>query len=249
MWLLLQTILLNLMFFLLFSVVFFLLIPALIVIGLVLAPFGTPRHFFARARFLVKVFGRVVTVLGEPFVSVRLDSIPDNFSLPCIYVSNHRSAVDGFTMSHLPGEGVQVANLWPFKIPVLGFFARLTGYLSIREMNPEEFSARGTALLKQGVSIVSFPEGTRSVGRELGAFHGSIFRLAQETGAPVVPLCLSGSDKILPKGSHTLRPGRVRMRLLEPVFKDTYQGLTPFRFKNMVRERIALELDRMELTE
>jgi 1-acyl-sn-glycerol-3-phosphate acyltransferase len=168
---------------------------------------------------------------------------------PCIYICNHRSAVDAFTMARMPGEIIQVVNVWPFKLPVLGFFAKFAGYLSIRELSPEEFAQRGARFLEQGVSISAFPEGTRSATREMGPFHGSLFRLAMETGVPVVPVCLSGTETVMPRGARFLSPGLIRVRALKPVYNDAYSDLTPFKFKNMVRERIALELDRMELTE
>ncbi len=243
---LLRTIYLNLSFYFLFFAVSAVLIPVLILIGVSLLPFGSWRKTMARTRFLVKVYGRVMTMLGEPLLRVRREKPAVLPPLPCIYISNHRSAVDAFTMSHLPGEGVQVVNLWPFKIPVIGFFAKFAGYLSIRELAPDEFIRRGEKLLKEGVCIVAFPEGTRSLTREMGPFHGSLFRLALQTGAPIVPVCLAGAEKVMPKGSPFLFPGLIRMRTLEPIGPETYEGMTPFKLKNLVRDRIAAELDEME---
>lgn len=244
-----QTIWLNLTFYLLFFAVSVLLVPVLTLIGVVMIPFGSWRRTLARARFLIKIFGRTITLLGEPLVHVRREQIHGNWPRPCIYVFNHRSASDAFIASWLPGEGVQIVNLWPFKIPVLGFFARLAGYLSIREMPQEEFVQRGGKLLEEGVSIVGFPEGTRSTSREMGSFHGAIFRLAQETGFPIVPVCLSGTENSPRKGTLVLHPGKVRIRPLEPIIAETYRDMSSFKLKNIVRDRIAEELDRMEPAE
>lgn len=244
-----QTIALNLSFSVLFFAVSALLIPVLTLIGLLLAPFGSWRRTLAHTRFLIKVYGRVMMVLGWPLLQVRAERMSGKPPLPCIYICNHRSSSDAFTMAMLPGEIVQVVNIWPFKLPVLGFFAKLAGYLSIRKMSTDEFMQRGSALLKQGVSIAAFPEGTRATSREMGPFHGSLFRLALKTGVPIVPVCLSGTEKAPPKGSLILHPMVIRVRSLEPICQNAYQDWSPFKFKNIVRERIAEELDRMELAE
>ena len=106
---------------------------------------------------------------------------------------------------------VQIVNVWPFRIPVLGLYAKFSGYLNIRMMSQEEFLAQATKLLVDGVSIIFFPEGTRSASRTMGSFHGAAFRLALESKAAVVPLCITGNENIPPKGSLLLRPGTIRV--------------------------------------
>ena len=113
-------------------------------------------------------------------------------------------------------------------------------------MPPEEFIARAARHLEQGVSIATFPEGTRSGGREMGPFHGLAFRLALQTGVPIVPLCISGNERIPPRGTGWLNPGIIRVRRLPAVRVGQYRDLSPFQLKNRVRGLIAEELDRME---
>ncbi|MEN8256043.1 MAG: lysophospholipid acyltransferase family protein [Verrucomicrobiota bacterium] len=243
----LQTLLLNLMFYFLFSIVLVLLVPALILIGLLKAPFLSHRKNMESLRILIRVYGRSMLFLGWPFIRVRVEREAGDPPKACIYTSNHRATSDGFLMGMLHCEGVQVVNIWPFKVPALGFFARLAGYLSIREIPIEEFMQRSSELLSQGVSIISFPEGTRAGSRKMGPFHSALFRLALQTGAPIVPICISGSEDKPRKGSAIMHPGLIRMRLLAPITEETYRGMSPFKLKNMVRDRIASELDRMEL--
>ena len=200
----------------------------------------------AVTRTLIKVYGRVVLILGWPFIRVRMEQPTGLWPQPCIYICNHRSASDGFLVAMLPGEGVQVVNVWPFKLPVLGFFARLAGYLSIREMPASEFMHRSAKLLSEGVSIVAFPEGTRSGSRKMAPFHGALFRLALKTGAPIVPVCLSGSEKTPPKGSGILHPSRICVRTLDALTNEDYAEMTPFKLKTRVRNRMVAELETME---
>jgi 1-acyl-sn-glycerol-3-phosphate acyltransferase len=149
-------------------------------------------------------------------------------------------------MGILPYELVQIVNVWPFRIPVLGFYAKLAGYLNIRMMHPDQFMEQASKLLKDGVSIVFFPEGTRSTSGKMGNFHGSAFRLALSSKASIVPLCLSGSEYTPPKGSPLLHPGIVRVRSLPSIHFDEYKDLTAFALKNRVWKIIDHELSTME---
>ena len=245
----LQTILLNLMFYSLFFIVVVALVPVLALIGLAKAPFLSHRQNMKSLRMLIRVYGRSMVFLGWPFIRVRVEKEAGDPPKACIYVSNHRATSDGFLMGMLDCEGVQVVNLWPFKVPVLGFFARMAGYLSIREIPIEEFMCRSSELISQGVSVISFPEGTRSGSLKMGPFHSALFRLALRTGAPIVPICISGSENKPIKGSAVMHPGLIHMRLLSPVVEESYRTMSPFKLKNHVHELIATELKKMESSE
>ncbi len=189
----------------------------------------------------------IIKALPYPFVKIIYKDLDKTKTEgPFIFVSNHRSASDPFLMACLPYECVQVVNIWPFKLPVLGFMAKLAGYLSIREMPFEEFSQKTTDLLNEGVSIIAFPEGTRSADGSLGQFHGSIFRVALQTGYPVVPVCITGNEKIPARGTLLLRPGTIKIHKLSPITYDEYIGFTPYKLKNMLRQLIADEIEAME---
>ncbi|MDZ4199013.1 MAG: lysophospholipid acyltransferase family protein, partial [Kiritimatiellia bacterium] len=157
-----------------------------------------------------------------------------------------RSSSDPFLMACLPGEGIQWVKSWPFRLPILGLFARGSGYLSVYEMSKEELLAKSVKELRDGCSIIVFPEGTRSVSREMGSFHGLVFRLALQTGAPIVPVCLSGSEDKPRRGSLALHPGRIRVKVLPALKSSEYMEWSSFHLKQEVRERIRRELDRME---
>ncbi|MBV5336708.1 MAG: 1-acyl-sn-glycerol-3-phosphate acyltransferase [Deltaproteobacteria bacterium] len=129
---------------------------------------------------------------------------------------------------------------------MLGFYAKLSGYLNIRMMLPEQFVQKASELLKDRVSIVFFPEGTRSPGKKMGSFHGSAFRLALQTKAAIIPLCISGSETVMPKGSSLLHPGTITVRRLPAISWEEYQDLTAFALKNRVWKIIDHELSAME---
>jgi 1-acyl-sn-glycerol-3-phosphate acyltransferase len=209
--------------------------------------FNSHRNTMKRFRRAISWYGKLMTTLPYPFIRLRYEDHAKNGSGgPFIFVSNHRSASDAFLMCVLPHECVQIVNVWPFRIPVLGLYAKLSGYLNIRMMTPEQFMKRASALLAQDVSVIFFPEGTRSAGRTMGSFNGAAFRLALATKASVVPLCIAGNDNIPPKGSLLLRPGTIRVRRLPAITWDEYKDLNAFAFKNRVWHIIDSELAVME---
>jgi 1-acyl-sn-glycerol-3-phosphate acyltransferase len=219
--------------------------------ALVVTPIGlTAGHRAAlrRIRRSISWYGKVVIyVLPFPWIRVRYRELkPHDVSGPALWVCNHRSSSDPFLLAVVPDEGVQVVNRWPFRLPLWGPVARLAGYLSVRELSVESFLEQSTRLLQEGVSIGAFPEGTRSGGRAMGPFHGTVFRLALATRVPIVPLAISGNERMPPRGTIRLYPGVVRIHRLPALTWDEYKDLSPFQLKNRVRDRIAAELVRME---
>jgi 1-acyl-sn-glycerol-3-phosphate acyltransferase len=222
-------------------------IPLLTLLVAILSPFMSHRSTMKRFRRCISWYGIIVTSIPFPFINLRYeDSSGGNAEEPYIFVSNHRSSSDAFLMCVLPHECVQIVNTWPFRIPVLGFYARMSGYLNIKNMPPDLFFETAVTLLKEKVSIIFFPEGTRSGGKQMGNFHGSAFRLALKSKAPIVPLCISGNENIPPKGSLLLRPGTIRVRRLPAITWAEYKDMNVFSLKNRVREIISNELQLME---
>jgi 1-acyl-sn-glycerol-3-phosphate acyltransferase len=192
----------------------------------------------------------MVVWMAYPLVRVRFDNRSgiESFEGPFIFVCNHRSSSDPFLMSVLPASCnvVQVVNKWPFKLPVIGIYARLAGYLDINSMPAEEFNERAGKLLGQNVSIIFFPEGTRSGGTSMGPFHGTAFRLFLGARVPIVPICISGNENIPHKGSLVLNPGRVNIRMLPPIRWEDCRDMKAYKVKTLVKKLIEDELVLMD---
>ena len=188
-------------------------------------------------------YGEIILKLPWPLVRVKyVDYAPDE-TPPFVFVSNHRSSSDGFLMACLPFECIQVLNIWPTRIPLLGLIGKLAGYLSPREMPFEEYLRAGSKLLAEGCSIIAFPEGTRSGSRVLGQFHGSTFRVAMHNRVKIVPLAICGNEYIPRRGSAWLNPGQIVVSKLPAVFPERFAEMTPFKLKTMVREMIRQHLE------
>jgi 1-acyl-sn-glycerol-3-phosphate acyltransferase len=206
------------------------------------------RKTLRLVRRSISHYGKAILRCGWPTVRVRYVDHATGETPPFVYVANHRSTSDAYLMACLPCEAVQVVNIWPFRIPVLGVVARIAGYLSVREMPIEDFLHRGTELLSQGVSVIAFPEGTRSGSRTMGPFHGSAFRLAIHAGARVAPLAISGNENIPRRASLWLQPGQITVQKLPALDVAQCQTLGAFKLKIRVQEMIQQYLDRVEGT-
>lgn len=197
-------------------------------------------------RRTISHYGAAILRCGWPMVRVRYVDHAPGETPPLVFVANHRSTSDAYLMALLPCELVQVVNIWPFRIPFLGSVARIAGYLSVREMPLEDFLRQGAELLSQGVSVVAFPEGTRSGSKRMGPFHGSAFRLAIHAGVRISPLAISGNENNPRRGSLWLRPGEITVHKLPGLDAAQYRTLGVFKLKTAAREMIRQHLDRME---
>ncbi len=212
--------------------------------------FSSGRITMRRFRRAIRRYGRVlVFIFPLPFLKViykDLGSADTEEKGPYIIICNHRSSSDPFLMACLPYEVVQVVNDWPFRLPFLGAFARWAGYLSVKELPAGEFAARCRYYLEKKVSLVVFPEGTRSGSRQMGQFHGAVFRVALQMPVSIIPLCISGNEDKPPRGSVLLNPGVIKIHKLSAVRPGQYEGYTSFKLKNLIRDIIDKETARMD---
>ena len=237
----------NLYIYIFFILTSMVIIPLLTIFVAFLSLFMSHRRTMKRFRRGISWYGKIAILLPFPFIKIHYEDISKNDpSEPYIFVCNHRSASDAFLMCVLPHEAVQVVNRWPFRLLVLGIYAKLSGYLDINAMPTELFFEKALKLLKEDVSIIFFPEGTRSGDKKIGNFHGLAFRLALQAKVPIVPLCISGNENIPPKGSLLMRTGTIRVRRLPAIQWKDYKDRTVFSLKRNVREIISNELYLME---
>jgi 1-acyl-sn-glycerol-3-phosphate acyltransferase len=145
---------------------------------------------------------------------------------PYVAVANHESIADIFLLSHLPWEMKWLSKQSAFSLPLMGWMMRMAGDVGVERGST---LSRARALeqcrdrLERRVSILIMPEGMRTLDGRLGRFHDGAFRLAVETGCPVLPIAVAGANHALAKGSWVMNPARAIARVLPPV--ETH-GLT-----------------------
>jgi 1-acyl-sn-glycerol-3-phosphate acyltransferase len=157
----------------------------------------------------------------------RTGSMPADPRHPYVVVSNHESFVDILLISHLPWEMKWLSKAELFRVPVLGWLMHLAGDIPVkRGVGPSavDAMARCREVLANRVSVMIFPEGTRSTTADLLPFKDGAFRLAIDAGVPILPLVVHGTATALPKHDWRFARSRAEVRVLEPVETT---GLTP----------------------
>jgi 1-acyl-sn-glycerol-3-phosphate acyltransferase len=197
--------------------------PVMLILLLVTGPFDRGRYIVG---YVFRRIGPAMATLNPLWRFRYSGTMPQNPRHPYVVVSNHESFADILLISHLPWEMKWLSKAELFRIPIMGWMMWLAGDIPVkRGFGPSAVEAmeRCRKALRQRVSVMIFPEGTRSKTAELLPFKDGAFRLAIEAGVPILPLALSGTGTALPK--HGWRFGRsaAHLRVLEPV--DT-AGLT-----------------------
>ena len=139
---------------------------------------------------------------------------------PYVAVANHESYADIFLLSHLPFEMKWLSKDTIFRIPVMGWMMRMAGDVQLRRGDRTSASDALAACcdrLAKRVSVMIFPEGTRSRGGELLPFKDGAFRLAVDTGVPILPIAIAGTRHAMAKGSFRFQRAEARCEVLEPV--------------------------------
>ena len=162
---------------------------------------------------------------------------------PYIVVANHESFVDILLISHLPWEMKWLSKVELTRLPVLGWNMRMAGDIPVERGTRKSailaMRACADVLRTRKVSVMIFPEGTRSDTADLLPFKDGAFRLAVETGCPILPLVVSGSRDALQKGSWRFGRSDAEVRVLEPV---EVTGLVPADVPAL-RERVRLQIE------
>jgi 1-acyl-sn-glycerol-3-phosphate acyltransferase len=211
-----------------------------------LATLGDPGRYWVG--YLFRQIGVVTARLTPYWKFSYRGTVPGDPRTPYVVVSNHESFADILLISHLPWEMKWLSKAELFRIPLMGWLMHLAGDVPVkRGFGPSavEAMAKCREILARKVSVMIFPEGTRSATRELLPFKDGAFRLAIDAGVPILPLALHGTGGAL--GKHDWRIGRSTavVEVLAPV--ET-AGLTPAdvpALKERVRATIVEARDRL----
>ena len=157
--------------------------------------------------------GIQVEVVGE-------ENLPVGRS--CIFMSNHVSNLDPpVMMPCLPGRSSILLKKSLTTVPFLGKAMKMAKFVPVERGHSVEAAkasiAAASEALRSGLNMIVFPEGTRSKDGRLSAFKKGPFFLAEETGAPIVPIAISGTQHMMRKGSFAVMPGVARVEFLKVI--------------------------------
>ena len=170
-----------------------------------------PGHYWARI-FCILNFVRVK-------VSGR-DNFDKNTSY--VFVANHQGAFDIFSIYGYLGHNFR----WMMKkslekIPLVGYSCRVSGHIYVDNSTPSATRRTMETAEKQlsgGLSVVVFPEGSRSRDGRMHSFRRGAFQLAMEFNLPVVPVTIDGAYRIMPRGAILPRYGTIKLTIHKPIY-------------------------------
>jgi 1-acyl-sn-glycerol-3-phosphate acyltransferase len=223
----------------------FYLIPAIALYTIVLGTLSLGSSLFQKtgyfAHWCARAWSRLILATTGVRVEVRgLERLAPGRSY--VFVANHQSIYDiPILFWSLPYQLRIIAKESLGHFPFLGWHLRRTGHMLVDRRRPArskifDWAAR---LTSSGLSLIVFPEGTRSRDGSVGRFKGGSFYLALEAGLPIVPLSVVGSRHIMLKGRLATYPGTVRLIVHEPIDTQPLAGTDPKEFGERVRRIIA----------
>jgi 1-acyl-sn-glycerol-3-phosphate acyltransferase len=197
--------------------------PAVAVTRLVTLPFD-------RGAYAAGYLFRKLTVAHQRLTPLwhfsTAGDLPTDMRRPYVVVANHESFVDILLISHLPTEMKWMSKQSILRIPLVGWMMKLARDIPLTRGDPDSAQKALTAArerLGTKVSVMIFPEGTRSKSGDLGEFKAGAFKLAIDAQLPILPLAVSGTRDALRKNDWRLGYARAVVRVLEPV---PTEGLT-----------------------
>lgn len=207
---------------------------------------GNPLHRIAR------LWGRSILVVSRIKVTVEGLSRIDP-QRPYIYMPNHQSNFDiPVLLGHLTVQFRWLAKMELFKIPIFGHAMCKAGYISIDRNNRESAIQSlevAAEKIRNGVSVLIFPEGTRSRDGKIQPFKKGGFVMAIDSGVPIIPVIISGARSIMTKGKFRVNPGRIRMSIQQPIDTTTYSRDTKEALMQHVRRVIRDNYESSEMDE
>ncbi len=223
----------------------FFLIPAISLYTIVLGTLSIGSSLFERrgyfAHWCARTWSRLILLTTG--VQVEVDGL--NLLVPgrtYVFVSNHQSIYDiPILFWSLPYQLRIIAKESLGDFPFLGWHLRRTGHMLVDRRRPDRrrIFTWASRLTSQGLSLIVFPEGTRSRDGRVNRFKGGSFLLALQAGLPVVPLSVIGSRHVMLKGRLATYPGRVRLVIHGPIDTTGLADADPKAFGERVRALVA----------
>jgi len=218
------------------------IVIALLILGIVIFityPFdrrGKVIHHYGR------LWGKIALLVNR--VKVRVEGIEHlKGEGPYIFMSNHQGTYDIFALlGHLPFQFRWLAKKELFSVPFFGWVMAAAGYVNVdREGTRKTVEAMNEAAqkIREGMSVVIFPEGSRSPDGSIQPFKKGGFTLAIKSKVPIIPISIIGSREIMPKGKLTVTSGEIRIRIDHPIETQNYSLKDRKSLMEKVRQTIS----------
>ncbi len=229
------------------SAFLFLWLPAITLIFAIMAILSS---LFDRSGVIPHLVARLWArlILWECGVKVSVEGLEKvKPGIPCIYAANHQSQFDILAvLGYLPVQFRWLAKKELFQIPIFGLAMRRAGYIPIDRSHPRKAIKsleEAAQKIRSGTSVLIFPEGTRSTDGRLLPFKLGGITLALKSKSPIIPLAISGSRGVLPRGRLWVRPGHIKIiigRMIETAdYEPSQKNLLASKLREAIESLMA----------
>jgi len=201
--------------------------PSLLLYFIVYPFVKYPQDYFQyMSSIIYRIFFKLL-----PVVKLKIELL-DNMPKSAIYVATHQSNIDYPILGSFIRKYLTITNVNFVTIPFISYIAKLIGVRLLNRNNLNDVSSMYDELkeaLDKDRNVIIFPEGTRGDGTKLKKFRKGAFRLAKQTGKPIVPILIDGSGRVLAKGEpcfKTLKTTQVIVKMFEPIYPDRFKDET-----------------------
>jgi 1-acyl-sn-glycerol-3-phosphate acyltransferase len=176
--------------------------------------------------WFIWIYGRVCVLIFRPFIRIQSrDLRKELLPGPGIIIINHYSFFDTYILCLLPVFDAHIClRSWPFRMFWYSFFMRIAQYYDFESLPWAEIRQKVEPIKQMGRYLVIFPEGHRSRTGKTRRFYSGAFKLAVEFNLPILPLCIWGTQTLLPPGRWWVKPADIKLQLLPPVYPDAFTG-------------------------
>ena len=170
--------------------------------------------------------GAVRLIARAAGMRTRVEGLENIPARTCLFAANHTSNADApAIVGAIPRRIAILAKRSLFAIPIVGTAFRVAQFVPVDRGHPGQAAASidvAVKSMKEGVSFLIYPEGTRSPDGRLLPFRRGAFVLAIKAGVPVVPVACSGAHRVVAKNSYRIRPGEVLVRFCPAIDAAEY---------------------------
>jgi 1-acyl-sn-glycerol-3-phosphate acyltransferase len=176
------------------------------------------KIIFYSTRFVMLKHG----IPGTRFIYKKSADV--DFTKPSIIICNHQSHLDLACQLIFTPNIVFLTNQWVWNNPLYGLLIRNAEFYPVAS-GIEDLMPKLRSLVERGYSIAIYPEGTRSKNCRIGRFHQGAFYVAEQLGLDIIPMCLYGPGKILPKKTYHLQKGPIYIEINSPITQEELKGM------------------------
>jgi 1-acyl-sn-glycerol-3-phosphate acyltransferase len=181
---------------------------------------------------------------GSSIQLIGIENVPTSGGV--LFVANHQSNFDiPILIAHVPRDKGFIAKLELLKVPSFSRWMKYIGCVFIDRKDPRQSLKDindAAERLKSGHSLVIFPEGTRSADGTVAPFRAGGLKLALKAKVPVVPVTISGSKNIMPKGTSLIKSASVKVIISPPLVPDEFTKMDSTQISEKVRNIIISNL-------